>query len=99
MTGVIRWEDPPDPRSGRGRFGRRVEDDGSEELAAELRSQPGTWAVVFEGDNGPANTWAIRIRWAFRPPFEPRGDFDALTRKGKGATVTAVYARYVGQPS
>lgn len=99
MTGVIRWADPPGPRRGRGRLGQRVDDDGSEELAAELRGRPGVWAVIFEGDNGPANSCAIRIRRAWRPAFEPPGDFDALMRKGKGATVTSVYARYVGEPS
>ena len=91
---IIRWEDPPRLASGR-KLGTKVsKPDPFTGVAEALRAAPGRWAVVYEGDNGPATGVASRVRQALSPAFEPAGAFEATARKVNGTT--ACYARYVG---
>lgn len=90
---VIRWEDPPSSRSNGGGHSR-----GSHlaPLADELRSQPGRWALVHEGDSGGAATgMACHIRLGQVLAFTPAGGFDAVSRRVDGRH--RVYAIYLGE--
>jgi hypothetical protein len=89
VTGVIRWEDPPEPAA-RGRRHTLA----WAEVAAELRARPGEWAVVYEGASN--NALPDRIK-AGKAGFTPAGAFEA-TLRGAGRA-QATYARYVGDPS
>src|SRR5690242_14079601 len=95
MTAVIRWEEPPATLRGQGRRGiRTTAADHWAAVAETLRDRPGEWAVIFEGDNGPASGIATKVKRAYSPAFSPAESFDALIRKVDGQTL--VYARYVG---
>lgn len=97
---IIRWEDPPPPAL-RGRTGgrptkppRRPPRPGSRwaSVAAELRSNPGRYAVLIEArhPSGLGSQISLgRIRC-----FLPAGDFEGTTRRIGG--IVAVYARYLG---
>lgn len=88
---VIRWENPPpakNPGSGSGGPASRFT-----ALADELRARPGEWGVVFETPK-PPNGLATHIRMGQMRCFTPAGDFDAVTRRVDGITIT--YARYLG---
>lgn len=94
QVSVIRWEKPPPALrvGGRGKPGSRY--DG---LAEELRANPGREAVIHETPNrNVANSVAGLIREARVRCFEPRGDFDACTRRVDG--MVRVYAWYLGDP-
>ena len=89
MTGVLRWEEPPPPRTGQ-RLGReRIP---WAVIAQELKDKPGKWAVVHEG--APDPKLATRIEAGLSPWFRPAGTFEA-TQRSNGAIFT-IYARYVG---
>ncbi len=99
MNKVIRWEEPPESRHYRDRAPRRVEPSPWTDVAEELQSRPGEWAVVFEGNQGTASSHAQAIKQGAGrgAAFAPRGAFDALTRSRDG--VVGTYARFVGEPS
>lgn len=86
---VIRWEEPPTPKSGRNRYA---------DTANVLRSRPGEWALIAHGlGRSGASALAVRIR-AGSGPWAPRGAFDARTSESAGNGVS-VYVRYVGESS
>lgn len=91
---VIRWEQPP-PRDPRGRPCRRTPEPESkyERLAAQLRSRPGVWALVYEGEKARASGIAMVIRLSQVVAF-PNLDYEAVTRTRD--RVTRTYARYIG---
>ena len=94
MSGILRWEEPPQQIGGRTPGFRPTPRDPYESAAAELRANPGVWGVVYEGENGIANGLAGRIKRGLSVAFQPAGVFDAVSRKRDGVTVT--YARYIG---
>lgn len=95
---VIRWEAPPPTNRGRAVGTGPDHVDPFAELAATLRSRPGEWAVVFEGQNASASHVATRFRSGMVPSTQPPGSFEASSRKLPNG-MTATYARYVGDPS
>lgn len=91
---VIRWQNPPPARNNGVNAGRPP---GSEwnEVAAELRSMPNTWGVIYEGDRkggGWAKTKVVSGRTLC---FRPAGAFEACMRSVGGRHL--VFARYVGR--
>lgn len=90
---VIRWEQPPtsDPRGGPTRYNPLSK---YMPLAAQLRGQPGEWAVVFEGVKSHATSLANIIRYGIGGAFAPAGDYESATRTRD--RVTRTYARYLG---
>lgn len=97
---IIRWEAPPPTKYGKGR-GRRPQGDGRDQwetVAADLRAQPGEWAVIAEMENnGPVSTLTSAIKRGATPAWEPAGAFDAAMRKQGDLTV--VYAVYLAGPA
>jgi hypothetical protein len=94
VSGVIRWEDPPPPRTSERTYARAVD---WYAIADELRGRPGEWAVaaVRRGSSSAASL-AWQINHANLAAF--KGDrFEAVARVvGDEARI---YARYVGEPS
>jgi hypothetical protein len=88
---VLRWEEPPPAKHNGAGFGGPASRFAA--LADELRSRPGEWAVVCESAKAAAGL-ATHIRMGQMRCFTPAGDFDAVTRRVDGLTLT--YARYVG---
>lgn len=88
---IIAWEEPPPSR-----MGRRPRDTPSEwePIADQLRTNPGRWAVVYEGPRGGAGGLAWLIRRGALDGFDFPGDFEACIRGTAQATRT--YVRYVG---
>ena len=91
--GVIRWEDPPEyvPQStsnGSDRMQWQV-------MAAQLRSEPGAWAVLKEGPK--AGQMQARINGGLVASWQPRGAFKAVVRNVDG--VRTLYVKYVGDPA
>jgi hypothetical protein len=91
---VIRWEEPPprDPR-GHDKDPTPAPESKYERLAAQLRSRPGEWALVYEGVKAKAAGMAMVIRLSQVVAF-PNLDYEATTRTRD--RVTRTYARYVG---
>lgn len=89
MSGVLRWENPPAAR----RQGRRPTT-AWHEVAAELRTRPGEWGVIYEGAGGHALVGRVE---AGKQGFTPAGGYEVTTR---GAGISrVVYARFVGEPA
>lgn len=88
---VIRWEEPT-PGRHRGNLG--VGRSRYEAVAAELRANPGRWALIYEAEGDSRAALATHIRMGQVQCFSPCGDFDAVSRRIEG--VERVYARYVG---
>jgi hypothetical protein len=90
---VLRWEEPPPPKR---RTGPRESGGHSRfaSLAAELRANPGRWAVIYDGPKQHASGMATHIRMGHVICFSPCGDFDAVSRQHGDRGL--VYARYVG---
>lgn len=84
----MKWEDPPEAAhdySSRTAWARE---------AAELRANPGRWAVITEcSDKTRAYSLAHNIRQGRLKAFRPEGSFSAKARTQDG--VHKVYARYV----
>jgi hypothetical protein len=92
MSGVLRWEDPPEADRRGNRSVPAVAD--WYRIAAQLCARPGDWAAIAVGAATSTPTIIREGRYAaFRPP----GAFDAVGRRVNG-TYT-VYARYIGKPS
>lgn len=81
MAGVIRWEEPPESTDIRQRYA---------ETAQELRRNPKTWALIFEGAKSSASAMAQRIRTG-AGVWGPAGFFEAKYVDRR------CYARYVGE--
>lgn len=98
MNKIVRWEDPPESVQAH-RTPRRVEPSPWTGVAEELRSRPGEWAVIYQGEQGQASSIAQSVKQGAGrgDSFAPRGDFDALTRSRNGVACT--YARFIGEPS
>ena len=91
MSGVLRWEEPPNRRQSKAARWASV--------AAELRARPGEWAVIEE--TGTNTTTASTVQYIKKGdgPFAPIGAFEAISRSERGENrliKTQVYARYVG---
>jgi hypothetical protein len=86
---IVRWEVPPPAKS----RGSSEPSSGYAGIAAELRANPGRWAVVKEQASRYSGL-ATHIRMGQMICFTPSGDFEATTRRLGERTV--VYARYVG---
>lgn len=83
MTAVIAWKPPPGQPARRSRY--RL-------VAAELRRQPGEWALVKASESpAGARATASQIRRGLVPAFLPSGHFEVVVR-GPG-----VYVRYVAE--
>lgn len=81
----VEWSDPPPTNRGTAAWNQ---------IAAELKSRPDTWALVARGVS-PATSTSIRngVITAFRPP----GTFEARTaNRSQAKNRCDVYARYVG---
>jgi hypothetical protein len=94
---VIRWEDPPpDNLRRRPHAPRRTEH--WKLAAAELRANPGGWAVIAESVAWSyAGGIAGQIKAGRLAAFRPAGAFEAQTRTVAQSYI--VYARYVGGES
>lgn len=92
VSGVIRWENPPEPDP-RGTRTRPALAEWSL-VAAELRGRPNVWALVSETANSSA---ATTIREGRLAGFGPAGAFAAKCVRVGG--VLKLYAQYVGEPS
>lgn len=98
MSGVIRWEDPPEhgnidkPKAPRRTSLWRA-------AAAELRAHPGDWALVIQVEH-PTDVLGMagQIRAGRLVAFRPAGSFETRTvcRQGK---LSRLYARYIGEPT
>lgn len=95
MSGVLRWEQPPNRRRSKAERWTPVAD--------ELRARPGEWAVIEEtgGNSTTASATAQYVKKG-EGPFGPAGAFDAISRTTKddgGRHHVMVYARFVGAPA
>jgi hypothetical protein len=84
----IQWEEPPQSQTGGGKY---------DELAEELRRNPGRWAKLGTYDTGQA----ANIRDGRLRAFRPAGAFEAVSRNGRtdgeGRRQADIYVRYVGE--
>ncbi len=91
----MEWKDPP-RRATAGPQGRWSEE------AAELKANPGRWAllVTFGGteNNHLARAMAANIKSGRYASFRPHGHFEAISAATAKGTSTEVYARYIGPP-
>jgi len=84
----MQWEDPPVmPTTSRLYW---------DSIAAELRKQPGRWALVVAG--APYRERATYIRTGRIAAFRPIGAFEAAAHPihENGRTSYNIYARYIG---
>ena len=92
----MEWKDPP-KRVTAGRHGKWREE------AAELKANPGKWALLttFGGreNNHNARTMAANVKSGRYASFRPRGHFEATSAITADGTATEVYARYIGPAS
>ena len=73
---TLRFENPPRPGGSRTDWGQ---------VAAELRENPGKWALVGTAPTkGAAAAKAYQIKTAKAVPFTPAGSFDATSRAVDG---------------
>lgn len=93
---IVRWEDPPPPARGKGGGGPGVFRSRYDSIAAELRANPGRWAVVDVVDTARERGGGLvtQITGGHLLCFKPAGDFEAVGR-WRGAVLTT-YARYLG---
>lgn len=87
MSGVLRWEDPPEADERGTRSHPKVAD--WHLIAAQLRGRPGQWAAICEAVS--TNTTA-QVRQGVYAAFRPAGSFDAVGRRVNGHYT--VYARF-----
>jgi hypothetical protein len=89
VSGVIRWEGPPEDQRSRKLQGRLDHD----EIVEELRSNPGQWGLISVNSAGLASA----INQGRMSAYRPAGTFFAVARLVDGEH--RCYARYVGDPS
>lgn len=87
-VGVLRWEAPP--AALQGCTGRPRERILHELIAAQLRREPGRWAVVYEARG--LSSLATQINRGAYAPYRPAGAYEATSRTVGDMHV--VYARY-----
>lgn len=90
MAGVLRWEDPPEPKPG----GRRRDPRPWALVAAQLRDRPGNWALIEDACTNPNLTTRIKTGKGW---WAPAGAFEARALAADGRFL--VYARYIGEAS
>ncbi len=91
MTGVLRWERPPDP----GYRGAVITPRRPWPLvAAQLMANPGEWGVVMEDGGSNSGTAVARINNGLTQWFQPAGAFAAVSRTVDGTII--VYAVFLG---
>ena len=73
--------------------GGRAESPRNKEIAAALRSSPGEWALVAEGEKNDG--LAVRIRTGKAKSFA-KGIWEATSRGNEDGTVD-IYARYISE--
>lgn len=87
----LTFEDPPERSRVPGKRGKHLE------VAEELRSRPGEWAIIsVYGTGASSAAMARHIEGGNVDAYEPAGTFEALARTVDGQA--RVYARYVGEP-
>jgi len=93
VPAIIRWETPPPRKSG---GPRRLGPDESKygPLAAQLRSRPRRWALVFAGGKTPAAALYTMIVRGQVPAFADDGRYEAVKRTVDRQA--RVYARFIG---
>jgi hypothetical protein len=92
VSGVLRWETPPEAINGRKAGNPPIP---WALIADQLRARPGEWGVVYDGSHAPHIMQRINAgtpHW-----FAPRGAFEATSRAQPSGT-TAYYVRYIGSP-
>ena len=89
---VLRWERPPPPVSDHPRGGRASQWD---DVAAELRANPGVPGVIYEGPAARVGALVTKIRSGGLACFCPAGAFEGA-RRNRPDGVIVVYAWYVG---
>lgn len=87
---VLRWENPPNDRRGKG----RRQSDKWLAVSKELRANPHRWAVIEENAKYGVNATAIKK--ARITSFSPAGAFEATTRQDPLTKRFTIYARFVG---
>ncbi len=86
---TLHFEDPPPSRQYAGRIDHAA-------AVAELKAQPGRWAVISKHRTAAAaNTAAGRVKHGFPAVYKPAGAFDAVARTVKGEH--RMYAKYRGE--
>ena len=89
----IEWEDPPVSKAGRadGRSHKH------EEIAAELKANPGKWAKTF---TGVSPSYTSNIKNGLLKAYLPVGTFEAVSRNtyrnDDGLLRGDIYVRYIG---
>ena len=89
----MKFENPAPSRGRTGRAGIKYTDE-----AAELRSNPGEWAILDERPlerRTSANALAFQIREGRYTAFRPRGQWDTTTRRVDDKV--RVYIRFTGE--
>ncbi len=81
----IKWEEPPPASKGRGSTKWKS-------ILAELRRNPGRWALVLDDASPSMTTFIKQGRVGDAKP----GEFEARSRCEGGQRRGAIYARYVG---
>jgi hypothetical protein len=85
---TLEWKDPPSSCQ------RRTGGDWGK-VAADLRANPGQWAIVLTDTRERCNTRRQTIVQGRMTVFQPAGSFQSVTRANDDGTVST-YARYVG---
>lgn len=92
----MKWKDPPPRTANTQGEGVWMEE------AAELKANPGKWALLaaFGGaeNNHSARAMAVNIKSGRYTAFRPHGHFEATSATTTDRSATEVYARYVGPP-
>lgn len=82
---AVTFTKPPEPKGG------RVESKRNMEIADLLRSKPGEWALIAEGES--SDGLAVRIRSGRAKSFA-QGVWESASRKNAEGTID-IYARFV----
>jgi hypothetical protein len=87
---TLRWEEPSNIK--------QVKTARHAAIAAALKERRGEWAVIAEGiTRGQATGWASNVSAGRFLSYQPKGAFEALSRKNGDDASYKVYARYVGE--
>ncbi len=81
----MKFQDPP--KAGNCKYDHQS-------IAAELKANPGRWALVFEN---VFSSLSVSIKSGRLAAYRPAGSFEALSASRNGSTNKAdIYVRYVG---
>ncbi len=90
---VVEWvKNMPPIERGLGARGRRIYE--WEDVAQELKTKPGEWALIYEGI---PRAHAGNIRAGLNPAFQPPEDFLVRTKGPRGSRAD-LYMCFVGAP-